>query len=316
MLTTTTRIDTARPQVTAKPVTPDGNEEISQAYNGSKLFMRLLRDAYWGPEMLNLGFYPWYLGPYNIIRPISSAQRTLAFKLIELLKTRAGDDVIDIACGRGGTTYYLSTATPAASITGVDLLEENIEIASRIYPTDERFCYRVGNAQDLPFDDASVDKAMCCEAAFHFPDRGQFIAEVARVLKPGGRLAICDFVWKSLANREIGQNDHRGDIVRKVWEYTDMATEAEYQDWASAAGLKVTKSIDWSRRVTKTLQLRGRIVTSSVKSRIGRRFIHALYPAYRTVTDAEWDQLRSEVMAHQFVTDLTQYKALVFEKPA
>lgn len=313
---TTTRIDTAPPQLQTDAATAQPGEEISKAYNGSKLFMRLLRDAYWGPEMLNLGYYPWYLGPYNIVRPISSAQRSLAFKLIRLLNIQTTDDVVDIACGRGGTTYYLSTMTPARSVIGVDLLPENIEIAKRIYPTDERFTYDIGNAQDLPFSDGSFKKAMCCEAAFHFPDRGKFVSEVARVLKPGGRLAICDFLWKSRACREEGLNDHRGDTVRQIWEYEDMATEAEYKQWAAEAGLKISKIQDWSKRVTGTLQLRGRIVTSSAKSAIGKRIIHWLMPAYTTVTDSEWDQLRSEVAAHQFITDRTDYKALVFEKPA
>ena len=313
---TTTRIDTVSPQVKTDVATEDTTEEISKAYNGSKLFMRLLRYAYWGPEMLNLGYYPWYLGPYNIIRPISGAQRSLAFKLIQLLNVQRTDDVVDIACGRGGTTYYLSTVTPAKSVVGVDLLPENIEIAKRIYPTDERFTYKTGNAQDLPFPDASFRKAMCCEAAFHFPERARFVAEVARVLKPGGRLAICDFLWKSRACREEGLNDHRGHMVRQIWEYEDMATEAEYQHWATEAGLKVTKVQNWSKRVTKTLQLRGRIVTSSTKTAIGKRIVNWLMPAYTTVTDAEWDQLRSEVAAHQFITDRTNYKALVFEKPA
>ena len=311
---TADRIDAPVTRRRAVESQPAPGSEISAAYDGTTTFMRLLRDAYWGPEMLNLGYYPWYMPIWNMVRPISSAQRDLAYKLVKLMEVKRGDNVIDIACGRGCTSYITSTTTPAASVVGVDLLPENIQIAKLIYPTNENFSYQVGDAQNLPFPDQSFDKALCCEAAFHFPDRAKFMKEAARVLKPGGRMAICDFVWRSEQAHEEAHRDQRGAIVRQIWQYEDMATEPEYVQFAEEAGLKIANIDDWSKRVTITLQKRGELVTRLARHNLTRKLVCKLLPQYATLTDAEWERLDKEVKAHRFTTDRLYYKSFVFEK--
>ncbi len=286
---------------------------MSETYDGSKLFINLLRGCHWGPEMLNFGYYVWHnRAPFLAI---NKAQRALAYRLISLLKIESGDAVVDIACGRGGTSDLLRGSTPAGSVCGIDLLPENIEIAQTIFSQGPRLKYVVGDAQDTPFGDSTFDKAMCCEAAFHFPDRLKFISEVARVLKPGGRLSMCDFVWKSEEAKQQGHKDERIAIVRRIWHYQDMAIEDEYRRWCDECGLKFVRSIDWTRRVTEPLQRAAEVVVGAQKRRLGRRLLFRRRPQLKCFTAEDWKQLERDVDAHRFVTDLTRYKAFVIEKP-
>ncbi len=288
--------------------------DISTTYDGSKLFIGMLRGCHWGPEMLNFGYYPWHNRAPFI--SINKGQRELAYRLISLLGIEQGDSVLDIACGRGGTSDLLRGSTTAGHVCGIDLLPENIEIARAIFSEGPRLKYQVGNAQDISFDDGSFDRAMCCEAAFHFPDRAKFISEVARVLKPGGRFAMCDFVWQSENARLLGFPDERCEIVRRIWEYDDMALEAEYRGWCEESGLRFVEAIDWSRNVTGPLLRAAEVVVRSQKRRLGRRLLFHRRPQLKCFTDAEWVELERGVKAHRFVTDLTFYKAFVIEKPA
>lgn len=296
--------------VTLNP--PVSTEAISETYDGSKLFIKLLRGSNWGPEMLNLGYYKWYNRPPFL--SINNAQRTLAYKLISLLEVRNGDTVVDIACGRGGTTDLLSGTTEAGLIYGLDLLPENIAVAKSIFSPSARLKYMVGDAQDIPFDDGTFDRAMCCEAAFHFPDRAKFISEIARVLKPGGRFATCDFVWKSEDSRTQAHQDDRGAVVRRIWQYEDMATEAEYREWCQDSGLRFVSATDWTKPVTKSLQRLAEMVVQANKQKLKRRLLFRRRPHFRLFTPEDWAQLEHEVQSHRFVTDLTQYKAFVIEK--
>ena len=267
---------------------------------------------------MNLGYYPAYCGLGRVIcalRSFSSAQRTLAHKAIALMGLEEGHQVLDVACGRGGSSFMISQTTPGVTVDAIDLLEENIAIAKRIFPPAPGLTYHQGNAQQLAFADEQFDRALCCEAAFHFPSRRQFLQEAARVLKPGGRLVVVDFVWKSAQERE--HLDHpQTRIVRDIWEWDDMATEDEYRSDARSAGLVMAKIEDWSRRVTIPLQKRMEFAVWMSRSPWRRRLMSRFMPLFTSMNDQDWDDLSISTDAHRFVTNRTQYKAYVFHKPA
>ncbi|MFC4165746.1 methyltransferase domain-containing protein [Teichococcus aestuarii] len=98
-----------------------------------------------------------------------------------------GLDVLDVAAGEGYGSALLAQA--ARSVLGVELSAQAVEHAARAYPA-ANLRYQQGDARRLPAADASVDAVVSFETLEHFYEHDQFMAEVRRVLRPGGRLII------------------------------------------------------------------------------------------------------------------------------
>lgn len=107
--------------------------------------------------------------------------------IVEFLDAQPSETVLDCGCGYGFTLRVLGALTEAKLI-GLDLG------ADRIQQTREALGERVelvqGSALELPFADNSIDKAVSSEVLEHLPDDRAAVAELFRVLKPGGSLVI------------------------------------------------------------------------------------------------------------------------------
>ena len=112
-----------------------------------------------------------------------------------LLGLGAGDGVLDLACGPGNfTREFARLVGPTGLVVGFDasptMLARAVEETPETRAADANVAYMLGDATRLPFRDASFDAA-CCFAALHiFPDPFAALDELARVLTPGGRIAI------------------------------------------------------------------------------------------------------------------------------
>jgi ubiquinone/menaquinone biosynthesis C-methylase UbiE len=123
-----------------------------------------------------------------------SRRRAATSELAALLSPKPGDRVVDIGSGLGGPARYLA-ATYGCHVTGIDLTPEFVATATelaRLTKLSDRVAFRQGSALDLPFGDASFDLAWSQNVAMNIAGRPRFCAEMRRVLKPGGRLAIQD----------------------------------------------------------------------------------------------------------------------------
>jgi MPBQ/MSBQ methyltransferase len=63
-----------------------------------------------------------------------------------LLNVQRGDSVLDVACGRGKTSYMIAQLYPGCTVTGLDLLPENIQVAKTLFGNVPGLSYIVGNA--------------------------------------------------------------------------------------------------------------------------------------------------------------------------
>jgi hypothetical protein len=120
----------------------------------------------------------------------------LSRHLAELLTLEAGDHVLDVASGIG-TTAILLAAERDVHVVGVDLGTAQVANATAravVGGVADRVRFEIGDAERLPFADATFD-AVLSECAFcTFPDKRRAAAETARVLRPGGRLGLTD-IW-------------------------------------------------------------------------------------------------------------------------
>jgi SAM-dependent methyltransferase len=114
--------------------------------------------------------------------PSDHSRQVLADHYAERLRGRR---VMDLGCGTGDSVDLFRAADPAVEWVGVDV-EESPEVAERVR-TDAEFVSFDGRR--LPFDDASFDIVFCKQVLEHVEHPRELIAEVARVLRPGGQLA-------------------------------------------------------------------------------------------------------------------------------
>jgi len=104
----------------------------------------------------------------------------------------AGTDVLEVGSGRGGGASWVARSLGPRTTTGVDLAASAVALSRR----DRRgpgLRFVQGDALALPFDDASFDVVLNVESSHCYPSVERFVAEVHRVLRPGGTFAWADF---------------------------------------------------------------------------------------------------------------------------
>ncbi len=164
-----------------------------------------------------------------------------------LADLKPGETVLDLGSG-GGLDCFLAANTvgPEGHVIGVDMTEEMIATAQTNaakggYANVE---FRLGEIEDLPVDDASVDVVISNCVINLVPDKARAFAEAFRVLKPGGRLHVSDLVLDGEAP---------ADLLQSVAAYVNCVAGAvsrqEYLATMAAAGLtEVTVRVEKDAR--------------------------------------------------------------------
>lgn len=128
------------------------------------------------------------------------AWRRFAVRKAELTPT---DEVLDVACGTGDLTEAFARAG-AARVVGLDFTAEMLDLARVKAPKHlgavaAKVSYQQGDAQDLPFPDASFDVVSIAFGIRNVQDPMRALREFRRVLRPGGRLIVLEFAEPGLA---------------------------------------------------------------------------------------------------------------------
>lgn len=112
-----------------------------------------------------------------------------ALEFLDLSNITAGAKVLDIACGAGQTAIPM--ARKGSQVTGIDIATNLVE-AARKRAQDEGLSVQFdeGDAEDLPYDDASFDVVFSLIGAMFAPQPHKVAAEMARVCRPGGRIIM------------------------------------------------------------------------------------------------------------------------------
>jgi len=125
--------------------------------------------------------------------------------LVALAAPQAGERVLDLACGSGSVTREVaSTLGVGASITAADVSGPMLAVArARGVRGGAAVEWHEAAADALPFGDDEFDVVLCQQGLQFFPDKPAAAAEIARVLRPGGRLALS--VWCGLDANPLQQ---------------------------------------------------------------------------------------------------------------
>ncbi len=121
---------------------------------------------------------------------LASAQQAMGERLWSRLPARA-ERVLDLGCGPGHWSARLAARYgPDADLVGLDLAPGMLEVARRRHGTPRRLRWLCGDAGALPLADAGLDLVFSNLAIQWCPDLGQVLAELHRVLRPGGRALL------------------------------------------------------------------------------------------------------------------------------
>jgi SAM-dependent methyltransferase len=124
-------------------------------------------------------------------------------RVVEVLDLQPGTRVLDVACGTGGVA--LRAARAGADVVGIDISADQLAKA-RQAAADEGLAVRFdeGDCQELPYGDAEFDAVVSAFGAIFAPDHERTANELARVCRPGGRLALTAWPkdeWSEIATR-------------------------------------------------------------------------------------------------------------------
>lgn len=114
-------------------------------------------------------------------------------RMLTYVDIPAAGYVLDLGCGTGKLFKRLGKLYPQLKGSGLDLSPEMIAQAQTKNIHGDRFRFTLGNAEAQPFADNTFDAVFNTISFLHYPNPKTVLAEVQRVLKPGGRFYLADF---------------------------------------------------------------------------------------------------------------------------
>jgi arsenite methyltransferase len=171
---------------------------------------------------------------------------------LDLAGLTPGLRVLDLGSGSGTDSFAAAHLVgPTGQVTGIDMTDEQRAKADRLRAGAAHVRFVPGRLEDLPFDDTSFDVVISNGVVNLCPDKARVFAEAARVLAPGGRLAVADIVatrplpetvtcnadlWSACIGGAASETDYRVaieqaglriDTLREVPEYQFLTTQAQ-----------------------------------------------------------------------------------------
>jgi SAM-dependent methyltransferase len=139
----------------------------------------------------------WMAGDFG---QIANYTARIAEEFVERIGIKPGSRVLDVACGTGNTA--LPAARTGASVTGVDIAPNLLEQArKRAAAEGLEIRFEEGDAEDLPYSDQSFDVVLTMFGAMFAPRPDVVAAELVRVCKPGGLIAMANWTSESFVGR-------------------------------------------------------------------------------------------------------------------
>jgi ubiquinone/menaquinone biosynthesis C-methylase UbiE len=152
-------------------------------------------------------------------------------RAIEALGITEGDRILDVGCGHGRSLATLAARAPKGRVTGVDPSALMVDIAvhrNRSLVKARRVDVTIAAVEALPFPDSSFDKALCVHVLYFWDSLDDSLREIARVLKPDGRLAL---VFRSAADERA--------VAAFPKDIYQFPTETEVVSALTAAGFDI-----------------------------------------------------------------------------
>ena len=200
-----------------------------------------------GPE-LHYGVFE------DLDEPLEVATGRLTTLMVEAARLEPGQRVLDVGCGTGAPACRLASEHGVevvgitTSAVGVDAANAR---AAEAGVGGATFELRDGTDNGLP--DASFDRVWVLESSHLMPDRAALIDECARVLRPGGRVVLCDIIRRrEIPFLELRDRQREFAVLRTAFGAARMDTLDQYADLARHAGLVPEEPLDLTAKTLPT----------------------------------------------------------------
>lgn len=227
-------------------------------------------------------------------RSHTDALKNMNRVLADRVQVKAGDRILDAGCGVGGSALWLAKER-RAEVVGITLAARQVQKA-RSYAARRNLTHRVhfevADFTATPFPDASFDVVWAVESLCHAADKAAFYQEAARVLRPGGRVVVADFVRSGRPLDPTGERLLHEWLTG--WAVPDIDTPSEHTEHLAAAGFVDARLDDVTAHTRPSL----------------RRLYRMAYWTYPLALYGYVKGVRSTVQHGNVIASIRQYQAL------
>jgi cyclopropane fatty-acyl-phospholipid synthase-like methyltransferase len=186
---------------------------------------------------------------------LQTATAELSRLMLDRAQISPGVEVLDVGCGTGAPACWLATEH-GARVTGITTSEVGVKTArarAGAAGVADRVTFELRDGTDNGFADESFDRVWVLESSHLMRQRDRLVSECARVLRSGGRLALCDIVrMRPLPFDEVRRLREPLTLLRDVWGDARMDPVSEYVELATGCGLEVEETIDLTEATRPT----------------------------------------------------------------
>lgn len=218
--------------------------QVQRYYDGMTFFYRMFYSA------AGMHYGIWHDGTRTLKEALFNHKRVMLTALQPLSR---GDHLLDAGCGVGATSLYIGEHSDC-NVTGITLSPVQAAVASRLAMRSGagEIKFVTGDYCSSGFADQSFSHILASESFCHAPDKPGVLREMARLLKPGGKLVIADF----FLNEKMAEADSRGHALYQA--FTDgfmvpnVAAHRDVCEWINSAGFAIIQDQDISELVAPT----------------------------------------------------------------
>lgn len=270
---------------------PDSKEkqlkDVIEYYDHTRYDYRVAWDDSDNPAV-HFGFYDEHADKHG--DALQNTNRTLA----ELANIQPREAVLDAGCGRGGSCFWLIKNIKAVP-TGITPVQTQVDdciskakelgLADQVTFINADYC-------NTPFEDNSFDVVWACESLCHALDKSEFYKEAYRILRPGGRIIIAEYIRTKRPLSPEGEQLLTDWL--SSWAITDIDTKEEHQDHAAQAGFADFKILDYTS-----------------KTRVSLRNLHKKSKLFKNISKVyTLFTKRSKVQHQNLIGSIRQFEAL------
>jgi tocopherol O-methyltransferase len=189
----------------------------------------------------------------NEVTKHSQALENLNKVLADKVAIDSDDHVLDAGCGQGGSSFWLAENRDC-KVEGITLVPHQVNIASKEAikrQLTDKVSFSVQDYCNTKFPDEHFSVVWACESQCHAYSKAAFYQEAWRVLKPGGRLVVADYIRRS---RPLSAPDEQ--LLKNWlsgWSIPGIDTWAEHEQNLKNAGFALTDHTDATKNISPSL---------------------------------------------------------------